>query len=68
VYEPLGPYVGLPKPKLRTDYEKYSEAWWLIADFLGIPTEAQAIEAQTVIFGSILFSRIEIKSLSWVIK
>lgn len=32
-------YVGLPKPKIRVDYEKYLEAWELIADFLGLSTE-----------------------------
>jgi hypothetical protein len=34
-------YVGLPKPKIRIDYEKYLEAWDLIGNFLGIPIEAK---------------------------
>lgn len=43
-------YVGLPKPpQARGIYEKYLEAWWMIADFLGVPTEAQTTEAQTVL-------------------
>lgn len=42
-------YVGLPKPKIRVDYEKYLEAWWLIGDFLGIPTDAKTVEVQTVL-------------------
>ena len=35
-------YVGLPKPKqARAIYEKYLEAWWLIAKFLGISTKEE---------------------------
>jgi hypothetical protein len=31
-------------PKLKGKFEKYLEAWDLIANFLGIPTETQTIE------------------------
>jgi PD-(D/E)XK endonuclease len=37
-------YVGCPKPTnahARMLFEKYLEAWWLIADFLGMSTESQ---------------------------
>jgi hypothetical protein len=39
-------YVGLPKPKqARAIYEKYLEAWGLIADFLGLSTtEGETID------------------------
>jgi len=45
-------FVGLPTPKRKKNtaiYEKYLEAWWLIGDFLGVPTSDDKRETQTVL-------------------
>jgi hypothetical protein len=35
-------YVGCPKPKHgNAKFEKYLEAWWLIAEFLGLSTKEE---------------------------
>jgi hypothetical protein len=45
-------FVGCDTPRHRTTerpYEKYLEAWWLIGDFLGVPTSDDKRETQTLL-------------------
>jgi PD-(D/E)XK endonuclease len=43
-------YAGLARPKMGpAEYEKYTEAWWLIGDFLGVPTSDDNREIQTLL-------------------
>jgi hypothetical protein len=47
-------YVGCDTPRHSTTqrpYEKYLEAWWLIGDFLSIPTSDDKRETQTLLSG-----------------